>query len=342
MKLSATKIILIGCGLGIVYGLLNGFSNVFLLPSAPIISLRPQIALPMIVGIMVNPLAGFITGFTGNIIGDGISGFGFWKFWNWHIANGLMGLIPGLIRYRGISRIATVREFGILQVSIILACGIGVGFAVVMDVLFLHFMVFPSSLHAWILPAFLTDVVNGFVLVPVALVLTGTILITLETRTIMMITALLIIAVLATAGSITWAVFDDLVSHAAMVKNFYIAAVVSVLLLVIGFIASIVFVRKMTDPLTRITRAAESVEKGNYDLGALGGISGRNDELGRLARVFEQMAGKVREREKKLQKQVEELQIRIDREKQLADVAEIVETDYFRNLKEKARKFRES
>lgn len=342
MKRSVPQIVLIGCGLGVVYGLLNGFSNVFMLPSAPIISFRPQIALPMIVGIAGHPLAGFITGFTGNVLGDGVSGFGCWKFWNWHIANGLMGLIPGLIRYRGSGRISTVREFGILQVSIILACAAGVGFAVAMDVLFLHMTAFPASWHAWILPAFLTDTVNGFVLVPVMLVMTGTILITLETRTIMLITALLIIAVLATAGSITWAVLDDLVSHAAMVENFYIAAIVSVFLLVFGFIVSIFFVRKMTDPLIKITRAAESVEKGNYDLQLLSGISGRHDELGRLARVFEQMAGKVQEREKKLQTQVAELQIKIDRNMQARNVSEIVETEYFKNLKEKARKFRES
>lgn len=342
MKRIAPKLILISLGLGVVYGLLNGFSNVFLMPSAPIISLRPQIALPMIVGIIWHPLAGFITGFTGNIIGDGISGFGFWKFWNWHIANGLMGLIPGLIRYRGISRIATVREFGVLQAGIILACASGIGFAVAMDALFFQIMTFPASLHAWILPAFLTDVVNGFVLVPVVLVLTGTILITLETRTIMLITVLLMIAVLATAGSITWAMLDDLVSHAAMVENFYIAAIVSVFLLVLGFIVSIFFVRKMTDPLSKITSAAESVEKGDYDLELLSGISDRHDELGRLARVFAQMAGKIRERETRLQKQVEELQIKIDRQEQARDVAEIVETEYFRALKEKSRKFRES
>jgi len=342
MKISVKKILLIGCAFGMVYGILNSLSNIFLLPSAPFISMRPQVALPMIVGIIWHPLAGFITGFAGNFIGDGISGFGIWKFWNWHIANGLMGLIPGLIGYWGISRIVTVREFGILQMSIVLASAIGVGVAVFLDVLFIHLITFPSSFPSWILPAFLTDVVNGFVLVPIILLLAGRILMTLETRTILMITTLLIIAVGATAGAITWAVLDDLVSHAKRVENFYIAAIVSVLLLVMGFIVSIVFVRKMTDPLTRITRAAESVEKGNYDLELLGSVSGRKDELGHLARIFEQMAGKVQEREKKLQTKVEELQIKIDREKQAQDVSEIVETEYFRSLKEKARKFRAS
>jgi len=325
-----------------LYGILNSLSNMFLLPSAPVISIRPQIALPMVVGIIWHPLAGFVTGFAGNVLGDGLSGFGAWKFWNWHIANGLMGIIPGLIRYRGISRVDTVRDFGILQMSIVLACFIGVGSAVALDVLFLHFMNFPSSLHAWILPAFLTDAVNGFVLVPVILFFTGWIGRTLETRTILMITALLIVSVLATAGSITWAVLDDLISHAAMVRNFYIAAVVSVVLLVIGFIAAIIFVRKLTDPLAHLTRAATSVEEGNYHLALPGSVSGRKDELGHLARAFEQMVRKVQERERNLERQVADLQIKIDRGRQAEEVSEIVETEYFRALKEKARKVRES
>jgi len=341
MNPGAKKILFAGLAFAVVYGLLNSLSNIFLLPSAPIISMRPQIALPMAVGILVHPLAGFITGFAGNVIGDAISGFGAFTFWNWHIANGLMGWIPGLAGYGGVRRIGTVREFGILQMSLVGASAAGVAAAVGLDVLFIHLLTFPSSFPSWILPAFLTDAVNGFILVPIILLLARRIRLTLETRTILMITGLLLVSILATAGSITWAVLDDLVSHGAMVENFYIAAVVSVLLLVAGFIAAIVFVRKVTDPLADLACAAQAMEQGNYDLPGLAGVSARRDELGRLARAFEQMAGKVREREKTLQRQVDELRIIIDREKQAQDVSEIVATEYFRALKEKARKFRQ-
>ena len=342
MNPCAKKILFAGLAFAVVYGLLNSLSNIFLLPSAPIISMRPQIALPMAVGILVHPLAGFITGFAGNVIGDAISGFGAFTFWNWHIANGLMGIIPGLTVYRHIQRIDTVRAFGLLQGSIVFACAAGVAAAVGLDVFFIHLLTFPSSFPSWILPAFLTDAVNGFILVPIILLLARRIRLTLETRTILMITGLLLVSILATAGSITWAVLDDLVSHGAMVENFYIAAVVSVLLLVAGFIAAIVFVRKVTDPLADLACAVQAMEQGNYDLPGLAGVSARRDELGRLARAFEQMAGKVREREKTLQRQVDELKIIIDREKQAQDVSEIVETEYFRALKEKARKFRQT
>jgi HAMP domain-containing protein len=342
MIMNAKGILLIGCGWGLVFGILNSISNIFLLPSAPFISIRPQVDLPMVVGILSHPLAGFLVGFTGNIIGDGVSGFGLWKFWNWHLANGLMGFIPGLIRYWGIVRIGTVREFGIVEMSVVLASSVSVAFAVLLDVLFLHFMKFPSSLPSWILPVFLTDGANGFIFVPVILILARRILMTLETRTILLVTSLLLISVLSTAGAITWSVLDDFASREAMIENFYIAGIVSLLMLVVGFMASIAFVRKFTGPVTHLTRAAEKVENGNYDLRTLNRVLSRKDELGLLSRVFQGMARKVQEREKNLLLQVQELQIKIDRKRQAQEVAEIVETEYFQQLKKKARKFQES
>jgi HAMP domain-containing protein/uncharacterized membrane protein len=338
----AEKIILTGCIWGVAYGIMNGISNTALLPSAPLISIRPQIALPMVVGIIFHPVAGFLSGFTGNVIGDGISQFGLWKFWNWHLANGLMGLIPGLIRYAGIGKITTVRDFGILEMAVVTASALSVGVAVMLDYFFLHFMKFPESLPSWILPAFLTDAVNGFILVPVALILTRRLILTLETRTILLITTLLVLAILSTSFSITWSVWDDIVSPEAMIENFYLAGIVSVLFIIAGFIASLVFVRRITDPLSCLTRAAEDVEKGIYDLEMLDPISRRNDELGQLSRVLQAMAEQVRKRESHLLHQVQELQIKIDQDRKARDVAEIVETEYFQTLKKKAREFRSS
>jgi len=339
---SIGKIIMTGCAWGVVYGIMNGISNTALLPSAPFISIRPQIALPIVMGIIAHPVAGFLVGFTGNVIGDGISGFGLWKFWNWHLANGLIGFLPGMIRYFGIGKITTVRDFGILEMGVILASGVSVGIAVLLDYFFLHFMKFPESFPSWILPAFLTDSVNGFILVPVLLMMTGRLILTLEIRTITLITALLVMAILSTAVSTTWSVRDDLVSTEAMIEIFYLSGIVSVLIIFAGFIASIAFVRRITDPLSRLTRAAEDVEKGIYELKPLDPISRRNDELGQLSRVLQAMAEQVRTRENRLLLQVQELQIKIDLDRKAREVAEIVETEYFKTLKKKAREFRSS
>lgn len=57
----------------------------------------------------------------------------------------------------------------------------------------------------------------------------------------------------------------------------------------------------------RVTDAAGAVERGTYQPGALDGITGRDDELGRLARVFDTMAAGVKAREAKLHAQLSQL-----------------------------------
>jgi CheY-like chemotaxis protein len=59
--------------------------------------------------------------------------------------------------------------------------------------------------------------------------------------------------------------------------------------------------------VSRVIDAAGAVEHGTYAPGALGAISARDDELGRLARVFDSMAAGVRARESRLREQLTEL-----------------------------------
>jgi DNA-binding response OmpR family regulator len=90
----------------------------------------------------------------------------------------------------------------------------------------------------------------------------------------------------------------------------------------------------------RVTDAAASVEAGTFAFTVLDPIAERNDALGSLARVFRRMATEVRAREERLQRQVRELQIVIDEERQAQRVAEITETDYFRRLRGQADQLR--
>ena len=60
--------------------------------------------------------------------------------------------------------------------------------------------------------------------------------------------------------------------------------------------------------VARVIEAAAAVEHGTYAQGALGAIAQRDDELGRLARVFDSMAAGVRARESRLRDQLRELQ----------------------------------
>jgi CheY-like chemotaxis protein len=85
-----------------------------------------------------------------------------------------------------------------------------------------------------------------------------------------------------------------------------------------------------------LTDAAQAVEQESFDLAPLAPVAGRTDALGHLARVFQRMAEQVYAREQRLKQQVQELRIELDETRQARQVAEITESDYFRNLRSQA------
>ncbi len=91
-----------------------------------------------------------------------------------------------------------------------------------------------------------------------------------------------------------------------------------------------------------VTRAAAAVEEGTFELDSLNSVALRDDSLGQLARVFQDMARQVYEREARLKQQVQELRIEIDEVKKARQVAEITETSYFQDLRDRAQRLRSS
>jgi CRP/FNR family cyclic AMP-dependent transcriptional regulator len=90
----------------------------------------------------------------------------------------------------------------------------------------------------------------------------------------------------------------------------------------------------------RVTAAAGAVEAGLYIPESLDEVSARTDELGQLSRVFQRMVREVDLREQRLRMQVAELKIEIDEVKKAHQVAEITETEYFQQLRQKASSLR--
>ena len=66
----------------------------------------------------------------------------------------------------------------------------------------------------------------------------------------------------------------------------------------------------------RVIKAASAMERGEYDSETLAPVARRDDELGRLARVFNSMADQVRTRETRLREQVDALRLAIAEAKQ--------------------------
>lgn len=89
-----------------------------------------------------------------------------------------------------------------------------------------------------------------------------------------------------------------------------------------------------------MTSAAEGLQADVFDPTALSGVAERDDALGVLARAFIRMAAEVRAREVALRQQVRELSIEIDEARQTRKVAEITDSDYFRDLRARATELR--
>jgi methyl-accepting chemotaxis protein len=98
-------------------------------------------------------------------------------------------------------------------------------------------------------------------------------------------------------------------------------------------------------PVEKIAGVAELITQGSLDAPAcanqdLGDVAQRADELGQLARVFQNMCREVYAREARLRQEVHELRIQIDQAKQQQQVSEITESDYFQDLQARAKDIR--
>ena len=91
--------------------------------------------------------------------------------------------------------------------------------------------------------------------------------------------------------------------------------------------------------VARVTAAALAVESGTFAAESLDEVAQRPDALGNLARLFQRMAMEVAPRQRRLEDQVQQLTIAIDETKKAAQVEEITDSDYFRNLQIRARHF---
>jgi CheY-like chemotaxis protein len=87
------------------------------------------------------------------------------------------------------------------------------------------------------------------------------------------------------------------------------------------------------EQVSRVTKAASELESGHFDPSVLSTVSARDDALGTLARRFATMAAEVQAREARLRDEVRELRIEIDQARQAQHVAEITDTDFFRDLR---------
>jgi HAMP domain-containing protein len=115
-----------------------------------------------------------------------------------------------------------------------------------------------------------------------------------------------------------------------------IGLVVLVVATILGFLVA----QWLIQPITTIIDTAAAIEKDDFNLTPLDAIAERTDEFGQLGRVFKNMGQEVFARQQKLKQQVQELLIEIDVKKKEKEVEDIVGSDFFADLKTKAKQMR--
>jgi energy-coupling factor transport system substrate-specific component len=149
-----------------LYGVLSWVTNAFPLPAAGNITFRPAVAVLIFFGVVFGPWVGLISGLLGNILGDAISGFGFW--WHWSLGNGFIGLIAGLA-VLWLTDYRKPRNLVIAVVAGIAGNILGLLFASVIEKL-TGGIDWPTAIGGYWLPAVVGNSLIAIVLVPILMV----------------------------------------------------------------------------------------------------------------------------------------------------------------------------
>jgi energy-coupling factor transport system substrate-specific component len=149
-----------------LYGVLSYSTNILQIPGTSNVSIRPAVVIPIFFGVAFGPWVGLFTGGIGNILGDLLSGYGF--YWNWDIANAIMGFIPGLVMlqmttYKALKDIITAEIVAIIGIVIAFA------FAGVTDI-FIYGYTFAVAFAGSFLPPVITGIINGGILLPIFMI----------------------------------------------------------------------------------------------------------------------------------------------------------------------------
>lgn len=144
-----------------LYGVLAFFSIV--IPGSNNVSVRPAFAIVPFFGFAFGPVVGLFTGLVGNAIADQISGYGLLTAWNWSIANGLVGLIAGVLATGSMAKMGGK----IVGPAIVAAVATVVGLLFVFSDIVVFGNDFNTVLTGSYLWALVPDLIASVILVPV-------------------------------------------------------------------------------------------------------------------------------------------------------------------------------
>jgi energy-coupling factor transport system substrate-specific component len=146
-----------------LYGVLSFLTNPLQIPGAANVSIRPGVAVAMFFGVAFGPIVGFISGALGNIIGDLLSGYGFYPWWD--LGNGIMAMLPGLI-WLTIVNFQDIKSMVRADLMVLVGIILGMGLASVSE-MWVSGVDFKTTVLTNFLPALITNAIWGLILVPI-------------------------------------------------------------------------------------------------------------------------------------------------------------------------------
>ncbi|MCT7962259.1 cyclic nucleotide-binding domain-containing protein [Laspinema sp. D1] len=116
--------------------------------------------------------------------------------------------------------------------------------------------------------------------------------------------------------------------------------VLSLAALVVASILGIAIAKWLIQPILRLSATAQDIELGNFDPNSLTEVTKRSDEVGQLARIFQDMANKIYAREQGFKNQLSLLQNETDKAKKAMLLTQMSDSSYFQQLLIKSKRTR--
>ncbi|RJR30305.1 MAG: HAMP domain-containing protein [Desulfobacteraceae bacterium] len=340
--------------LGAAYAALNYLTLGLTLPgSALVVSVRPQVVIPILGGFLMGPLHGFVIGCAGNLMGDWLCGLGI-VYWPFSLGNGLMGALPGLLHVHGVRRVDSVQRFSMLLLSVVAGNVVGIGLGMVV-----YNSLCEDSLQqlTWLFfhPIIVTNLIVSFILLPPLLYLFRKMPASFDMRLSGSLYYLLLAVVLPLIlmlSSMNYAALSSGLEGILPAENkgrlldgftldvFRYGGTIAIAAILAGVGLTFWLIQHLLSPIRSLIRAARQLKEGRLEEIDLGPMAGRPDEFGKLAQVFEEAVDQVKQREERFRQAIQELRVEINREQEAKQVSEITESEYFRLLSQRSQSLR--
>jgi energy-coupling factor transport system substrate-specific component len=340
----------------LLYAVITWFTSFMKLQATSDVDLRPSVVIPMLFGFAAGPWVGFLSGILGNAISDHfLYGSGV-ADWQWSAGVGMMGLVPGLFAATGLrSYRGWLGQLQALAVAT-LGLALGMGFAAFIALwlcsasstlksCYVIPTTFGIALNNSFLPAFKVNFISTVLLLPIVLFNLERLSFRAEDWRSGLFRRLAL-AIVTSAALPTGLLGFFLLQRFSGEKGdgtilFQIGGTIIFSLLFTVANAGIL-ARSFSRPLLELAKAAQAMRDGHFSKAEAEELreNSASDEISQLSQVFGSMAADVIAREDNLKQQVEELRIEIDESKRQKQVADIIESDFFRELRSKATNLR--